>query len=162
MRWLGPATSVQAIGQTVVKHRHDDKGRRHAMTIPDHVDIVGEMAQGGQMRLSVSTVTGHVPTVDIYICGTRGTIHLSEIDGEMILKTGQITAKKLKPVPIPKKKQGSWRVEEEFINAIRGVESITHTDFQNGVQYMEWTDAVSTALRTGKKVHLPLEAIVQT
>ena len=162
MRWLGPATSVQAIGQTVVKHRRDGKGRRHAMTIPDHIDIMGEMAQGGQMRLSVSTVAGHVPMVDIYICGTQGTIRLSDTEGEMTLEAGTIAAKTFKSVRIPKNKQGRWRVEEEFINAIRGVEPVTHTDFQSGVQYMEWTDAVSTALRTGRKVHLPLEAIVQT
>ena len=161
MRWLGPATSVQAIGQTVVSYRHDEAGRRRAMTIPDHIDILGEMAQGGQMRLSVSTVTGHLPTVDIHICGTKGTIRLLEINGEMVLEAGSIGAKQLKTVRIPKGKQGSWRVEEEFITAIRGLEPITHTDFATGVEYMEWTDAVSSALRTGGKVHLPLEAIVQ-
>ncbi len=162
LRWLGPATSVQALGQTVVRFRRDGTGNRRAMTIPDHIDIMGEMAQGGQMRLSVSTVTGHLPTVDILISGTKGTIRLSETNGEMILETGTQTGKKLKAVQVPKSKQGGWRVEEEFINAIRGRETITHTDFVTGVQYMEWTDGVSSALRSGKKVLLPLEAIVQS
>ena len=162
MRWLGPATSVQAIGQIVVKHRRDAKARRRAMTIPDHMDVIGEMAQGGQIRLSVSTVTGHLPTVDIYICGTKGTIHLFEANGEIILEAGAANARRLKIVRIPKNKQGSWRVEEEFINAIRGIETVTHTDLETGVQYMEWTDAVATALRTGRTVYLPLEAVVQS
>ena len=161
MRWLGPATSVQAIGQTVVKHRRDENGRRHAMSIPDHLDIIGEMAQGGQMRFSVSNVTGHLPAVDVNICGTEGTMHLFDGGGEITLAAGRRNAKQLKTVRIPKSKQGSWRVEEEFINAIRGKEPITHTDLVAGVQYMEWTDAVSTAMRTGGKVHLPLNAVVQ-
>ena len=35
-----------------------------------------------------------------------------------------------------------WRVEEEFVNAIRGLEPVRLTDFDTGVRYMEWTDAV--------------------
>ena len=162
MRWVGPATSVQAIGQNVVKHRLDADGSRRAMTIPDHIDIIGEMAQGGQMRLSMTTVSGHVPATDIYICGNEGTIRLCESNGELALEAGGRGDKKLEPVRIPKSKQGGWRVEEEFINAIRSLEPVTHTDFTTGVKYMEWTDAVSTAFRTGAKVRLPLEAIVQT
>ena len=57
---------------------------------------------------------------------------------------------------IPKSKQGAWRVEEEFINAIRGKEEITHTDFATAVQYMEWTDAVTMSLRRREVVKLPL------
>ena len=162
LRWLGPARTVQAIGQCVVKHRRDTRGRRTAMTIPDHVDVIGEMEQGGQMRLSVSLVTGHVPSLDIYICGTEGTLRLSHAGGEdLVLEAGARGAKRLKSVRIPKSKQGSWRVEEEFINAIRGLETVTHTDLETGLRYMEWTDAVAAALRTGKKVHLPFDAIVQ-
>ena len=161
LRWLGPATTVQAIGQNVVKHRLDGDGRRQAMTMPDHSDVIGEMAQGGQMRLCVSTVAGHTPGSDIYICGTEGTIRLSDPGGEMTLEAGARGSKGLKPVRIPKSKQGGWRVEEEFINAIRGIEPVTHTDLVSGVQYMEWTDAVATAMRTGAKVHLPLDAVVQ-
>ena len=53
---------------------------------------------------------------------------------------------------------GGWRVEEEFITAIRGKDPVTHTDFVSAVKYMEWSDAVSSAVRTGRKIHLPLEA----
>ena len=49
-----------------------------------------------------------------------------------------------------------WRVEEEFINAIRGKEDISHTDFSTAVKYMEWTDAVTKSLKTGHVIQLPL------
>ena len=161
MRWLGPVTSVQALGQTIVKYRKNESGQRQACTIPDHVEILGEMAQGGQLRLSVSAVTGHIPMIDVHVCGTHGTLRLTDSGGELELFSGKPGAKKLKLVRVPKNKQNYWRVEEEFINAIRGKEIVTHTDLATGVQYMQWTDAVSTALRTGEKVKLPLDAVVQ-
>ena len=49
------------------------------------------------------------------------------------------------------------RVEEEFVNAIRGREEVKLTDLATGLRYMQWTDGVTTALRTGRKVHLPVE-----
>ena len=159
-RWLGPAASVMAIGQSVVKHRHGADGRRRAVTVPDHVDIIGEMVQGGQVRLAVSNVTGHVPGADIYICGTEGTLHLFGTNDQFQLEAGKRNDKKMKPVRIAKSKRDGWRVEEEFINAIRGRETITYTDFVSGVQYMEFSDAVCASLRTGQKIHLPLDAVV--
>ena len=83
MRWVGPARNVYAIGQTVVPHRLDGDGRRVAMTIPDHIDVVGEMEQGGQMRVNVSTVVGQAPAdVDVCIFGTEGTLRLYGASGE--------------------------------------------------------------------------------
>ncbi|MFP6725331.1 MAG: hypothetical protein VCB63_00650, partial [Alphaproteobacteria bacterium] len=58
----------------------------------------------------------------------------------------------LKVVQIDPTKKGGWRVEEEFINAIRGVEAVTHTDFTTAVKYMEWSDAVTRSLRSGISV----------
>lgn len=157
MRWVGPATTVQAVGQNVVKYRKREDGARTAMTIPDHVDVICAMEQGGQMRLTVSNVVGHMPRTDIYLCGTEGTIRLADAGGRLELSGGRRRNKRLAPLKVPDRKKGGWRVEEEFINAIRGRENITHTDFATGVKYMEWTDAVTRAMRTGEMVHLPLE-----
>ena len=56
----------------------------------------------------------------------------------------------------PADEAGGWRVEEEFISAIRGQEEITHTDFATGVKYMEFTEAVHRSRRSGAAVSLPL------
>jgi len=157
MRWAGPAKTVQAVGQAVVKHRRRPNGSRTAMTIPDHLDVLCAMEQGGQMRLCVSASVGLAPGVDVYICGTEGTIRLADERGKLELSAGRRRNKNLQPIKITRNKKGHWRVEEEFINAIRGRETITHTDFATGVKYMEWTDAVTKAIRTGTTVHLPLD-----
>ncbi len=47
-------------------------------------------------------------------------------------------------------------MEEEFINAIRGKEIITHTTFEDGVKYMEFTEAVTLSMMAGEAISLPL------
>jgi predicted dehydrogenase len=158
MRWVGPARSVMAIGQSVVRHRRDASGRRVAIEIPDHIDVIGAMAQGGQMRFNVSAVLGHAPDqADVHIFGTEGTIRLRQpVGGALALSAGKRGKGELEPVEIDPGKRGGWRVEEEFVNAIRGKERVTHTDFVTGVKYMEWTTAVSRSLHEGRAVMLPL------
>ena len=158
MRWVGPMANVFAIGQAAVSHRTNDDGQRQAMTIPDHVDIIGQMEQGGQIRFNVSTVLGHAPAgVDVCIFGTDGTLRLYQAGSDpMALFAGKRGEDGLAQVSIDADKRGGWRVEEEFINAIRGVEEVTHTDLTTAVKYMEWTDAVTQSLRTGQSVALPL------
>ena len=158
MRWVGPARSVMAVGQNVIQHRRDANGRRVAMEIPDHVDVIGAMAQGGQMRFNVSSVLGHAPDMaDVHIFGTDGTIRLRQpVGGVLALYAGKRGKGELKSVEVDAAKRGGWRVEEEFVNAVRGKERVTHTDFFTGVKYMEWTTAVSRSLREARAVMLPL------
>ena len=59
-------------------------------------------------------------------------------------------------IKIPKRKEGEWRVEKEFVNAIRGLESITHTSFEDGVKYMEFSEAVTRSAQSGTKISLPI------
>ena len=47
-------------------------------------------------------------------------------------------------------------MEEEFVNAIRGKEKVTRTSFEVGVQYMEFTEAVTRSAQTGRAIALPL------
>ncbi len=74
----------------------------------------------------------------------------------MTLYGGRRGDASLKEIEIPPEKQGHWRVEEEFINAIGGKEPITHTNFQDGVKYMEFSEAVTRSSQSGKAVNLPL------
>src|SRR5262245_5477229 len=157
MRWVGPARSVMAVGQSVVRHRHDASGRRVAMEIPDHIDVIGAMTQGGQMRLNISTVLGHTPDLaDVHIFGTDGTIRLRQpVGGALALSAGKRGKGELEPVEVDPTKRGGWRVEEEFVNSIRGIERVTHTDFATGVKYMEWTTAVSQSLQRARGGPVP-------
>ena len=60
------------------------------------------------------------------------------------------------PVANPREQQAIYRVEEEFIRAILGLEEVTMNTFETGVKYMEWTEAVIRSSESGAVVNLPL------
>ncbi len=159
MRWLGPLTRLQASAQVVVRHRRDASGRRRTITVPDHLEINGEMGCGGLAHLSFSAVSGFAPGDDVWMHGTEGTLHLQmDPGGELgpVLEGGRRGDGGMAAIEIPEERRGGWRVEEEFINAIRGLEAVTHTAFADGVAYMEFTDAVTRAWQSGEAVSVSL------
>ncbi len=163
MRWVGPAATVQALSQVVVKHRKDESGRSRVISIPDHMDVVCRMVRGGTMNMTVTQVSGFTPGLDVWMYGTEGTLRVEQTEGAqdgglpvLRISGGKRGEKQMKEIPVPADKRGKWRVEEEFAGAIRGSEQVTHTNFTDGVKYMEWTDAVTRACQTGETVQLPL------
>ncbi len=158
MRWVGPAATVQALGKTVVKSRLDDDGRRRAISIPDHLDVLCEMECGGSLNFTVTMVSGHARELDLWLHGTDGVIRVEptgSTDPSFRLMGAQRGDGELSEIEVPTEKRGGWRVEEEFINAIRGMEEVTHTNFTDGLKYMQFTDAVAQSLQSGEKVYLP-------
>ena len=153
MRWVGEAVSVSAMGRVFVPRRMDEEtGTLRAVRIPEHVDISAEMACGAQLHMQVSAVTGLAGPPHITLYGSAGTLRFTA--GELL--GGQRGDESLAPLEIPEGERGAWRVEEEFVNAVRGREAITHTDFATGVKYMEFTEAVTRSLQTGRVIPLPL------
>lgn len=154
MRWVGPATRVMAMTKVCVHQRKDKSGLLRTVTVPDHVDIVANLACGAIAHLRFSAVTGLAPANEAWLFGAEGTIRLDASTLE--LYGGRRRDKELQKIVIPQEEQGRWRVEEEFINAIRGQEQITHTSFEDGVRYMEFTEAVVRSSQSGHAVNLPL------
>ena len=97
-----------------------------------------------------STVTALAPPSEVWIFGTEGTLRV-ESDARRV-SGGRRGDKALREIPIPAERRIGWRVEEEFVNAIRGREKITHTNFEDGVRYMEFTDAVAKSAASGQAV----------
>lgn len=153
MRWIGPATSVLSITKTNVTIRSDNNSDSHFITIPDHIEIICEMASGPLVHMRFSAVTGLAPTDQLWFFGTEGTLRLDV--STMRLYGGRRGEDQLSEIEVPVEKQGHWRVEEEFVNAIRGVEPVSLTTFEDGVRYMEFTEAVARSAQSGNKIHLP-------
>ena len=58
-RWVGDAVKVQALAKTVVESRtHGETGEPAHVLIPDHLDILAELASGAQAHFVISDVTG--------------------------------------------------------------------------------------------------------
>ena len=154
MRWVGPAAGVMAITKVNVKSRKDEAGETRFITVPDHLEIVCEMESGPIAHIRISQVTGLPPADAVWLFGTEGTLKLDS--ATMTLYGGRRGDDQLSKIDIPAAKRGGWRVEEEFISAIRGNEKVTHTNFQDGVRYMEFTEAVARSAQSRKMVRLPL------
>ena len=152
MRWVGEATRIMAMGKTFVKMRPDADGVMRSVRIPEHIDVVGDLMCGAQLHIQVSNVAGLAGAPEVYLFGSDGTLRFS---GNK-LYGGQKGDAELNEIDIPDAEAGGWRVEEEFVNAIRGTEVITHTDFDTGVKYMEFTEAVTRSMQSGTAVTLPL------
>ena len=152
IRWVGEATRIMAMGKTFVKMRPDADGVMRSVRIPEHIDVVGDLACGAQLHIQVSTVAGLAGAPEVYVFGSNGTLRFS---GNK-LYGGQKGDAELTEIDIPDTEVGGWRVEEEFVNAIRGNEVITHTDFDTGVKYMEFTEAVTRSMQSGTAITLPL------
>ncbi len=155
IRWVGRATKVMAMTKVCVQSRRDEAGHLQMVTMPDHVDILCEMACGAQAHLSFSAATGLAPHSEVWLFGSEGTLRL-EGPPSLALYGGRRGDTNLNEIQVPVEKQGAWRVEEEFVNAIRGTEAVTHTTFEVGVHYMEFTEAVARSSQTGSAIPLPL------
>ena len=88
------------------------------------------------------------PPSEAWIFGSDGTLRL-EADAKR-LSGGRRGDKALAEIPIPAERRIGWRVEEEFVNAIRGREKVARTTFEDGVRYMEFTDAVARSIASGQ------------
>lgn len=147
MRWVGEAVEVMAMTQMNVTQRSTSEGAMQTITIPDHVDILAKMACGAQARLQFSMVTGlAVSTSKAWLFGSEGTL-CYDLDADQLLG-GKRGDSDLGPITIPEELESNWRVEEEFINAIRGEEKISHTTFEDGHKYMQFTEAVTRSARS--------------
>ena len=148
MRWLGGATRVSAQARTFVPMRTDAEGVRRAIRIPDHLDVTAAMACGAQLHMLISNVMGLAGPPSVTLYGSDGTLRFSEDQ----LSGGRRGDSALSPIPIPPEEAGGWRVEADFIDAIRGVAPVTCTTFDAGVAYMAFTDAVNRGLQVGRTV----------
>jgi predicted dehydrogenase len=151
MRWVGEATEVTAVGRTTVPSRKDETGAVRTIRIPDHVDVIALMACRAQARIQVSNVAGPVRSRHATLFGTEGIVRLED-GGLSGARRGE---EQLRAIEVPSGEAGYWRVEEEFVNAIRGIERVRLTDFDTGVKYMEFTDAVWESMQHRVTVPLP-------
>ncbi len=152
MRWVGTARSLTAVGSVFIEERlNPETGRSVRIELPDHLDVVASLESGAQCHYQFSSVTGLAPEPSFWIHGSDGTIVYRPLS-DLLLHGDRGDG--LQPVTVPAELEGGWRVEEDFVAAIRGEADVTRTTFEDGVRYMEFVDAVDISLREGRFVDL--------
>jgi predicted dehydrogenase len=129
--------------------------RRLTTTVPDSLQIVTQLANGARGIYHLSGTILFGPGKQIHLYGSLGTIKL-EFGAQEKVWYGRANEQELRLLELPPEKKGSWRVEAEFIGAIRGEEPVRLCDFSTAFQYMEFTEAVAISAETGRVVELPL------
>jgi len=152
MRWVGEAVLVTAMGRVHPRMRRDAEGRLRPATVPDHLDVAAEMACGAQLHLQQSGFTARLLGGGTYLFGTEGALRFHE----GTLYGARRADPDWAPIEIPPAERAGWRVEAEFIGAIRGAEPVRLTTFEDGVKYMEFVEAVSRSIAQRRAVNLPL------
>ncbi len=154
-RWIGHARSLVAVARTFVARRIDAAtGGTVAVKVPDHVDTLAETADGVSLRMQASAVTGLAPTPrEAWLFGSEGTLRF-DADTRRLFGARR-GASELREIVVPPAERIGWRVEREFVGAIRGEEKVRFTTFADGVRYMDFTEAVAVSARTGCRVELP-------
>lgn len=147
LRWLGHGvTSVIADAAIFTKERKDEEGVPEPTTIPESVTVLGNYADGARLIAHFSGVERSGPRTEIRLNGSKAGLRLDLAKNELWLaRAGEPE----KLVEIAPEKRGGWRVEADFIASIREGSAARLTDFETGVKYMQFTEAVWDSWHTG-------------
>jgi predicted dehydrogenase len=153
-RWVGPHRKVAAVTRVHTPTRsRAEGGPAAAVRVPDSVAIAAELASGAVGAYHFSGVARFAPANQVQIYGSEGTL-LYDLGTEEI-RGARVGDAGLAPLPIPPDEERPWTVERDFIDAIRHGTPV-EPSFQDGLLYMEFTEAVARAAESGQSVMLPL------
>ena len=154
VRWIPHPTRAFAQTQIFTPLRHDPAtGQSESVGTPDSLQILTEIPGGARGVYHLSGAIHHGPGMQIHLYGSEGTLKYS-FDGQDHVRIARKSESSLHELEVPPAKAGGWRVEEEFINAIRGIEPVRFTDFATGVRYMEFTQAVAESAASGRAIEI--------
>ncbi|MEK6237141.1 MAG: gfo/Idh/MocA family oxidoreductase, partial [Planctomycetales bacterium] len=158
IRWVDSPTRVLAQTHTFITERDDPRtGEQGAVETPDSARVLTESANGSRGLYHLSGALRFGPGCRIDLFGSEGTLKY-ELAPEDRLLGARKGKDRLEELFIAPRKQRDWRVEADFVEAIRGGTPIELTDFATGVRYMEFTEAVARSARLAAAVALPLDA----
>lgn len=159
LRWVPEPTHVFAQSQTFEASRPvPDESRVAKVDIPDSLQVLTQLAGGARGVYHISGVTLFGPGKQVHLYGSRGTIKLEFLpSGEEKLSLGRAGDTALATFDVPESERGRWRVEEEFLAAIRGEEPVRLNDFPTALRSMEFTEAVTLSYQQNQSIALPLK-----
>ncbi len=168
LRWVPPPVSVMAQVHAFVPTRIDPQSGVHrSVGTPDSVQVLAVLANGARAVYHLSGVMPFDQGAGIRLYGTEGVLYYDivheRIYGRSRSRGPRATQDEdLREIPIPQEKARAWRVEADFVDAIRRGTPIRFTDFMTGVSYMEFTEAVARSAQRGESVELPLVEFLST
>ena len=156
---LGPYARLAAQVATPIDVKTDERSQPVRIEVPQVVTITGQLESGALAieHHSGLAVDQSSRGSSLILRGLEGTARY-DLDSRLEFAG---PGEELAPVDVPEECQRHWRVEEEFIKAVRAArqgknpaERPIRPDFAEGVQYMRKIEAVHLSAATGQAVEL--------
>lgn len=150
-RWVGPAVRVAAWGKTHHRQRKTLAGEWVEAAVPDSLAVVADLECGATASYHFSTCAAGLPGQAIEIYGPAGALAYQFFSEEIRgLAPG---GSEWRPIAIPPEEERTQSTDVEFIRAIIEGGRV-EPDFDEGLKYMEFCEAVALSLKTGRAVDL--------
>ncbi len=154
-RWVGYFRDVTALTAYHTPRRPKQGSVQDVpVDVADSLGIVATLRNGALavFHFSGAVHFGGENRIELY--GSEGTL-VYPVSTHRILGA-RVGESELRPIEIPSELAREWRAEADFIDAIRTGSPVS-PDFEEGLRYVEFTEAVYRSARSGVKVSLPLE-----
>jgi predicted dehydrogenase len=136
-RWLGDISGVFVRGKIVHPLRQG-----YEVIIPDLLTVLCAFDNGAEGVLEFSGVDAMAPGDRVEIYGSAGT--LTYDFGSDVVQVGKLGDRALHIADLPPELEGEWRVEEDFLAAVKSKGGIRpRPNFEEGVRYMRVVQAVA-------------------
>jgi predicted dehydrogenase len=145
-RWFGPILSVVAHRKTITPLR-----QTYEIRIPDMVTVLCTFANGLEGVLEFSGIVPFASPDRLELYGNHGMLAYDfsndQITGAQLGDTAPAV------IPIPPELEQSWRVEADFIAAVRSPGGILpQPGFTEGLQYMKVVQAVADSIEQEQEI----------
>src|SRR5437588_3736975 len=136
-RWLGEITGVFARGKIIQAVREG-----YNVIVPDLLTILCSFETGAEGVLEFSGINALAQGDRLEIYGNAGTL-MYDFTSDVV-QAGKLGDRALHVVDIPSELEGEWRVEEDFLAAVKSKGRMRpHPNFEDGVHYMRVVQGVS-------------------
>jgi predicted dehydrogenase len=136
-RWLGDITGVFARGKIIHPIREG-----YEVIIPDLLTVLCSFENGAEGVLEFSGMNAMASGDRLEIYGSAGTLTY-DFTSEVV-QAGKVGDRALHAVDVPSELEGEWRVEEDFLAAVKSKGRVLpHPNFEDGLRYMRVVQAVA-------------------
>ena len=149
-RWSGNNVMALGVGRIRDPVRRVPEGHV-AADVPDSLALLVEFPGGVDATWTMTTNLAMPDGNTVRLIGTAGSLLVDLVGQRLELVPAGRTPE---PISIPAHEAADWRVEAEFVGAIRGEEQVRFTDFETGFRYMAFTDAVHASIAAGCRVSI--------
>ncbi len=129
--------------------KNAETGQHRTVLIPDNLSVTARFPQGFKATYLFSGVSSSVQRSEVRISGSNGSLWLDLSAGKLWFSL--TNSNSYEEIEIPQDERDEWRVEEDFVASVRDGKPVTLTNFETGVRYMRFSQAVWDSWTDGSK-----------